>query len=227
MFFQGVNILTVTEAAASYNLIDLATLKADLNVTGTTDDAYLTNRIESSSAFVANFCNRVFPVESLSWQFYPARDGWPWTVTEDIQPLQLPRWPVVSIVSVVETIAGTATTLVAGTDYIADLTRGQLTRLNLYGLPRRWHANPVAVAFTAGYSTVSAPSSGAASLPADIIEATELLVKNAYYARTRDGAVKSENIPGVLSTSYATPTSQGMPADVAAKLLNYRVPVLS
>ena len=227
MFFQGVNILTLATPAASYNLIDLATLKADLGITTTADDAYLTNRIASSSATVANYCNRVFPVEGLSWQFFPAKDGWPWTVSEDIQPLQLPRWPLVTITSVVETIAGVATTLTLGTDYLADMTRGQFTRLNLYGFPRRWHPNPVAVVFSAGYATTLAPSSGALALPADVIEATELLVKNAYYARTRDGMVKSENIPGVISTSWATPNDDGMPADVAAKLKNYRVPVVA
>ena len=226
MFFAGVNILTVTQAAASYALIDLATLKLDLGIATTADDAYLNNRISSCSASVANYCNRVFPVESLTWQFFPARDGWPWTVTQDIQPLQLPRWPAVAISSVVETIAGVATTLVAGTDYLADNVRGQLTRLDLYGKPRRWWPDAVAVAFSAGYSTVAAPTSGALALPADIIEATELLVKNAYYARTRDGMVRSENIPGVISTSYFGPDAMnGIPADVAARLSSYRVPV--
>lgn len=227
MFFAGVNILTVTQTAASYALIDLATLKLDLGIATTTDDAYLTNRIASSSASVANYCNRVFPVESLTWQFFPARDGWPWTVTQDIQPLQLPRWPAVTISSVVETIAGVATTLTPGVDYLLDATRGQLTRLNALGLPRRWRPNPVAVAFSAGYSTTPAPVSGALSLPADVIEATELLVRDAYSARTRDGAVKSESIPGVISTSYATPGEDGMSAVVTAKLKNYRVPVIA
>ena len=228
MFFQGVNILTVTAPAASYNLIDLATFKADLGITSTTDDAYLTNRIASASATVANFCNRVFPVESLAWQFFPARDGWPWTVTQDIQPLELPRWPVVQISSVIETIAETPTTLVAGTDYLADNVRGQLTRLDLYGKPRRWWPDAVAVAFSAGYSTVPAPTTGALALPADVFEAVELLVKNAYYARTRDGMVRSENIPGVISNSYFSPDAAGgIPADVAARLNQYRVPVVA
>ena len=228
MFFQGVNILTVTAPAASYNLIDLATLKADLGITITTDDAFLTNRIASASATVANFCNRVFPVETLAWQFFPARDGWPWTVTQDIQPLELPRWPVVQISSVVETIANVPTTLVAGTDYLADNVRGQLTRLDIYGKPRRWWPDAVAVAFSAGYSTVAAPTTGALALPADVFEAVELLVKNAYYARTRDGAVRSENIPGVISNSYFSPDAAGgIPADVAARLNQYRVPVVA
>jgi len=226
MFFQGVNILTVTAPAASYDLVDLETFKADLGITVSTDDAYLTGRIASASASVANFCNRVFPVETLSWQFFPARDGWPWTVTQDIQPLQAPRWPITSIASVVETIAGVATTLVAGTDYLADFTRGQLTRLDPYGKPRRWRPNAVQMAFSAGYSTAQAPVSGAPALPADIVEATEMLVKNAYYARTRDGLVRSESVPGVISTSYFGASDNGFPADVAARLLNYRVPVL-
>ena len=226
MFFQGVNILTVVTPADDYDLVDLATLKADLNVTTTADDAYLARRITSYSASVSNYCNRVFPVEGLSWQFFPARDVHPWTVTEDIQPLQLPRWPIVTITSVVETIAGTATTLVSGTDYLADMTRGQLTRLDINGNPRRWHANPVAAVFAAGYATTEAPYTGAATLPADVFEATELLIRDAYYARLRDGALKSESIPGVISSSYATPNDDGMSAAVTAKLRNYRVPVI-
>jgi hypothetical protein len=60
-----------------YDIVDLTTVKAELNITDTSKDSLLLRWITEASAAAANFCNRVFPVESLKDQIFPPRDYFP------------------------------------------------------------------------------------------------------------------------------------------------------
>src|SRR5579871_2514501 len=112
----GVQIDVVTPAD-DYDLIDLPTLKTLLNITDTTRDAYFDLTIPQASTQIASYCNQPFVIESIQSSFWPTRDGWPWVVSGAFSPLQLPRWPLIDVSSVVETtISGVPTTLVEGTD---------------------------------------------------------------------------------------------------------------
>lgn len=79
---------------AVYDLVDLATVKDDLGITGGATDVFLKRTIVQISAEIALFCNRVFPVETLLDQVYPWRDTIPYVVIGGECPLQLTRWPV-------------------------------------------------------------------------------------------------------------------------------------
>lgn len=211
-------VLVVNTAASSYNLTTLANVKGDLNIVDTSQDAYLTTLIARASAAVANYCNRVLPAETVTETFYEDRDSYPWETPGGVSPLQLTRWPAQSVASVVENdddlISG------FGDDFVVDLGRGQLTRLNPNGYACSWPAQNIVVNYVGGYTTI----------PADLEDACSRLVKGMFYARQRDPALKSENIPGVYSASYATSGSGaavGIPADIAALLDNYRVPVVA
>lgn len=217
----GASIVSVTTPAPSYNLIDIMTCKTLLGISNTAQDAVLALWIANASAAVRNFCNNPFVIETLTETYWAPRDGWPGSVRADTQPLQVSRWPVTNVTSVVETITGTPTTLVQGTDYLLDAANGQLLRLDTFGYPRGWRPNQVAIVYAAGYPTI----------PSDVSDAVTRLVRGALFSQSRDPTLKSETVPGVYSASYAagmgaTPGS-GFPPDVVDLIDNYRVPVFA
>ena len=78
-----------------YDLVDFPTLKAELNLTDGSKDALLLRWITQASAAATNFCNRVFPVETVQDRIFPPRDYFPVPVViGGVMPLQLSRWPV-------------------------------------------------------------------------------------------------------------------------------------
>ena len=213
-------ISTVLTAASDTDLTDLATVKDELAIQGTSDDAFLSRQISIGSTAIQSYCNRVFASQTIQDQFWFARDSWPRVVRGDIAPLQLKSWPTISVTSVVETIGGAATTLVLGTDFLLDADHGQLTRLNRFGSPHHWQS-PVVAIYEAGY----------VDIPDDVAEAAVLLVKMRYFARQRDPLIRSRNVSGVYEASYVAGTGPGgaddMPAEVTALIDRYRVPVLA
>lgn len=215
----GVQIDIVTPAG-DYDLVELATLKTLLNVNDDSLDGYFDLVIPQASAFIAKYCNQPIVVEAIQTSYWPTRDGYPWVVRGEIAPLQLPRWPATSVTSVVETIAGVQTTLVVGTDYIVDLAKGQISRLDRNGYPRNWAANPIVVIFSAGYAVI----------PFDVVGVVVELIKGMLAARNRDPMIRSENIEGVWQATYwfgAGPgSSGGMPSSITGPLDNYRMPVI-
>jgi hypothetical protein len=217
----GAYLSTVTAAASSYNLVEIADLKTRLDVSGTIYDAYFALAIGDASTAAIAFMNNPIVVETLSDQIWPWRDSRLGAVRNREPTLQLKRWPIVAVASVVETIAGVATTLVAGTDYVVEPAKGWLTRLDPHGSPRNWNADPVVVAYSAGYATV----------PSDIQDAVSEMVKARWYARTRDPAVRAQNVEGVMSWQYWCGAGPGgdsdMPPVIQAKLQRYRQPVLA
>ena len=213
-------VTVIIMPALSYDLVTLADLKTLLGVTATTDDAYYTRVIKQASREVAQYCNRVFAVETLKTIFYPVRDGLPNVLASGVGVLQLPRYPVPSIVSVTETIAGVATPLVEGTDVLTVADKGQLIRLGPDGYPQAWSANPVTVQYQAGFSPI----------PDDIIGAVVKLVRAASFERNRDPMLKAEAIPGIYSASYQTGAvgaGGAITSLIADDLSSYRVPVFA
>ncbi|MES5483581.1 hypothetical protein QMZ05_12555 [Bradyrhizobium sp. INPA03-11B] len=209
-------ISTVITPAKSYDLVDLDTVKGALDLKDNKADAFLKKAIGFVSAEIAQFCNRVFPVETVEDDFWPARDPYPYQVPGGISPLQLSRWPLVSVASVVE---NGDTQLVQDTDFRIDATRGQLIRLdgNLY--PCLWAPWSIAVVFDAGFATI----------PPDVEDAAVRMVTGRYAARGRDPYKRQESIPGVREVQWWIPNTPtgNMPPDVQDILDNYRVPVVA
>jgi hypothetical protein len=213
-------ISTVQTPAASYGLIDIATLKTLLGASGTLNDAYFALASAQASTAAQNFMNNPIVVETIQDQIWPGRDGWPAVVAGRRDVLSLSRWPLVSVASVVETESGTPTLLVAGTDFIADNARGWLLRLDQNGNPKPWNSNPVVAVYSAGYATI----------PGDVMEAIAEMVKQRWYSQSRDPMAREVNVEGVISTSYWFGQGPGsdtdMPPHIQAKLERYRVPVI-
>lgn len=197
------SILTVSTAASSYNLTDLSAVKTELGITSTTEDDKITSWIQQASAFIARYCGRVFAEETLSEQFRLSRE-------ESV--LQLSRWPVSSITSVTQD----TDSALASTDYELDPDKGQVTRL-VSALPVTWTAQKIVVVYVAGYELLG-------DLPYEIERAAILLVKQYRSASTRDPMLKSEEIPGVLSSTFwvGGPPGGVIPPEIAALLDPYR-----
>jgi len=221
-------VTTVVIAASSYDLTTLDNIKDDLAIpnTDTSSDATLARFITEQSALVAQYCNRVFPIETVQDVIYPDRDPYPYQVTGMLSEVQLSRWPVVSVTSVTDTVAvNFANTLVEGTDYVLDAARGWLTKIDPNtGYPTGWSPDQYTIQYTAGYFTP-----GTDSPPADLEMAVLRLVTARFKARGRDPFLKSQGEPNIGTEQYwvgAMPGQTGaFPPDIAAALEKYRVPL--
>lgn len=213
-------IVSVTPAA-SYDLVDLATIKTRLNITDTAQDAFLALAIREASKAVANYCNRNLVVEVVSEMIWPVREPVWGVLRGGVAPLQLTNWPVTALTSVVETIAGTPTTLTQDTDYRLDAAKGQVLRLDPFLYPCRWKANAISVSYSAGFATI----------PDDVVAAVSELVKMRLYAQGRDPMIRQENVHGVIDTTYwfgsGPSATSGIPSSITGRLDNYRVPVIA
>lgn len=175
------SVLVVTSAASTYDLTVLATVKAELGITGTTEDTNIGTWISQASAACASYCNRTLRSETVTETFRSARN-------ESL--IYLARLPVGTITSVTED----GVVLVVDTDYQLDAINGVLYRLSS-DLVVNWNFNKLVVVYAGGYTSI-------ASIPDDIERACITQVKTLRSASTRDPLVKQESIPGVLDTSY-------------------------
>ena len=221
-------VTTVLTPAENYDLTTLANIKDDLAIPAadTSSDATLSRFITEQSQLVAQYCNRVFPIETVQDSIILDRDAYPYQVPGTQAVLQLSRWPVVAVNSVVDQVAtGVSSTLVAGVDFLVDASLGWLTRLEpTAGMPIGWRADQYSIQYQAGLFTP-----GTTSPPADLEMAVLRLVTARFKARGRDPFLRSQGEPGVGQEQYwigALPGQSGpFPPDIAAVLEKYRVPV--
>jgi hypothetical protein len=214
---RSASISTVTAAASSHDMTTLSVVKAELGITDTNSDEILSRYISEGSAAVENFCNRVLVVETVKDQFWPQRDPQFQIAIQGVDQVQLSRWPVISVSSVVED----GLTLTVDTDFVVDAARGSLIRLDSNGYPTRWPAVAISATFQAGYATI----------PADVSAALIRMVSQRWFAKGRDPSLRGETIPGVYSAQYWVSAGAGssgnLTPDVADLLENYRVPVVA
>lgn len=221
-------VSTVVTAASTYDLTTLENVKDDLAIpsTDTSSDTTLARFIAEQSALVAQYCDRVFQIETVQDVITPDRDPYPHQVTGMLSELQLSRWPIVSITSVTDTVAvGVTNTLVSGTDYTLDAARGWLTKIDPNtGYPTGWSPDQYTIEYVAGYFTP-----GTDSPPPDLEMAVLRLVTARFKARGRDPFLRSQGEPGVGQEQYwigALPGQTGpFPPDIASVLEKYRVPL--
>jgi len=208
---MGVRVTTtIVTPASTYDLVTLAIAKEELGVTGSDRDAQIRRYIASSSAAVAQYCSRVFPVETVADTFEIERARLQFGGEAS---LQASRWPIGTITSLVE--AGTA--LIRDVDYKVDETSGLFYRLAISGLSTTWSSSPIVLTYVGGY----------ASIPADIQDAAVRMIRSRWFAKDRDPLARSESIPGVRDVTFWVPTGDeagNMPPDVVDVLDNYRVP---
>lgn len=208
--------ITLVQAATSTDLVTLDIVKDELNITNNKSDAKLKRYIAEASQAAQNFINCILAVETLLDEFWPTRDPYPAVIPGGEDPLQLSKYPVVSVASVTEN----GDLLTVDSDYLVDIAKGQLIRLDSNGYPKKWPAYPIAVQYAAGY----------APIPADVAGKIVRMVTGRYYSAGRDPSMMSENIPGVREYRVWVPTGAdagNLPPDVMDVLNNYRPPVIA
>jgi len=146
---------TVLSAAASHDLTDLATVRDELSIktADTSNDSWLSRAITQVSAAIERHTKRTFAPELLQDAFDIDQDAYPYQTPGGFAALQLTRWPVIDVVSVVQATSATSTqALTEGKDFRVDYDTGALLRLNAFtGVVTAWEAIPVTVVYLAGF----------------------------------------------------------------------------
>lgn len=196
-------------------LSTLGGVKAKLGIANTTQDALLTTLIEQTDARIRTYCAREF--ESATFTEYPTCYG--------TRQMRLKQKPIISITSIhVDStrVFAANSLLTAGTDY--SLVDGKVLRVgtvwpnateNRYGLLANAQVPAVGVVkvvYAAGYATI----------PPDVVLASDLLIALEYRSRKLGGPTQSESLEDY---SYArdgtTVGAVGLPGVVAGLLAPY------
>lgn len=218
---------TAVSPIGAYDLVDLATVKEELNIDGSDTDAMLQRWITAASSRISKYCDRVFLVEGVIETFrtdpHSSFHQFRYVTfrSNEANAIELTRrrLPTVSIESIVED--GTRT-LVADTDYTVDRENGIVYRLCNTGTAGWPLFSKVEIQYRGGFDPI----------PGDLVDACLILLQNRWANRGRDTTLRQEMIEGVGSKTYwiASPgVTSGEPGSgddltpaVAAKLNDYR-----
>ena len=197
----------VVTPGASLDLTTLATVKTELGITDTDNDAWLQTKITQTSVAIAPACRRVFQQETVADYF---NLGW----RSSDEALVLSRFPVNEVVSVTE-----SNSVLPVDQYDVDSSKGLLWRVR-GDCRSAWIGGRIAVTYSAGYVLLT-------TLPHDLEQACILLVKQNYFAKTRDPLIKSVAIPGVSTYDYWVGSTGkggggGMPPEVQTLIEPYK-----
>ena len=197
----------VVTPGASLDLTVLATVKTELGITDSDSDAWLQSKITQTSVAIASACRRVFQQETIADYF---NLGW----RSCDEALVLSRFPVNEVVSVTE-----SNSVLPVDQYDVDSSKGMLYRMR-GDCRSAWTGGRIAVTYSAGYVLLT-------TLPHDLEQACILLVKQNYFAKTRDPLIKSVAIPGVSTYDYWVGSTGkggggGMPPEVQTLIEPYK-----
>ena len=200
------SLLVITTPATNTALATRAYVKGELSIADNSEDARIDAYIAQASAAIAGWCGRVFARETVTETFRL-------TSPIALDHLVLRRFPVVSIVSVVED----GTSLDAA-DYEVNTESGVLFRLSGDDLSS-WCATKIVVSYTAGYSL---PNSAPEALQRACVD----LVSYYRSSAGRDHSLRSESLDGVDSASYFDGAGErgGLPPAVAGLLQQFQTP---
>lgn len=178
---------TVSSAAQTRDLTVLETVKQELDITHANSDAFLSRAISEQSEVAARYCGREFAQETVTDSFLFSYQ--PHHFLDGHGFLQLSRIPVSSITAIDEV----DTALTPASDVSFDGASGRVWRLNSSGARVAWAIGVTSVTYVAGYELLT-------TLPRDIERAVIMMVKEAYFERTRDPRARSESVEGIGST---------------------------
>lgn len=201
---------TIDAAPMRTALVDPETVFAEIGVTPTADQtSQMETVIAQVSGLIDGFLDRHLAEADVTDHFREPRG--------DI--LRLSRWPVAEILQVIED--GTE---LAPDAYELDEVNGRLWR-RVNGALVLWSGcGTTKVSYVGGYILPD-------ELPAAIQRAAVDQIKGTHYAADRDPAIRSENIAGVIATSWSIPGGDAVGANillpgVCAALMPWRRPSL-
>lgn len=172
---------TVSVQAASQNLTVLDTVKQELGISNNDSDDLLQRFISEQSDAVNAYCGRRFSRETIIDSFN--------VQVGTCSPLILSRSPIVSVTSIVEG----ATTL-DPSSFDIDSAGGRIWRLD-GGINSWWPIGKIVVTYIGGYELLT-------TLPPAVERATIIMIKQAWFGRTRDPRAKSETVEGIGSMDF-------------------------
>ena len=172
-------------------------------ITGSTYDTFLQNRINSISVAVESYCRRTFAIT---------------TYTESIDgcgstELLLGQFPVVSVTQVVVDQYGSQPTTIPGSSFIVN-TKNGIVSVKPTATYSPWFAysnQGISVTYQAGYDPI----------PFDIQEAVAEMVMNQFYKLGTDVTLSQEQIGDYNRTSRAD-VQQLLTDDIKHTLNHYR-----
>ena len=212
-------MLKIITPPATSDLTTINVVKRDLDISTSRDDAYLCGLIQSCSWAAETFCRRSFGLTVYQETFRRKYSGG--CSMNGQTNLVLSRFPLVSISSIVE---DDGPALTEGVDFDAD-SDGVVARL-CNDRVRDWNSAKIVVEYSAGYLL---PNDSGRTLPVDIERAVLLTVKAAYFSRTRDPLLKSQDVHGLEATSFGAvglgPHNDLLP-EAESLLTPYRLPVI-
>ncbi len=209
--------------ADNYDLTDLDTARDELKIAAadTENDAWLTRAITEESARAQDYVERPFAVESMQDTFLVHQEPrrYSYRMPSGITLLQLSRWPVLDVLSILETTAPDVTAdLTEGEDFVVDRKRGQITRLDPdTGAAVTWQTQTIVVEYDAGFTT----------MPPAVTGAVLRLIVGRWHQRGRDPLLLEQVTPMVGTQRWwvGGPKSGGpMPSEVQGMLDIYRMP---
>lgn len=183
------SILKVTTPAPSVDLITLATLKSELNITNNASDTRLGEIISQASGTVAEITGRVWVQEAIEEKFI-------FGFWERVPTLVLKRRPI----SVVSLITENGNALTEDVDFIVDAEKGMVHRAGFLHFVSGIPGSPsVVVDYIGGYDLAGSPPD---TLPYGLVRATLILAKAYWFGGARDPNIKSETTYGLDSIGY-------------------------
>jgi hypothetical protein len=203
-------VLIVTTPAASYDLTLLATVKAALGIKDRKSDVLLKAYIRQASDAIAQYCNRVFAIETVTETFRLGHADQPllyqaFRRDHHTSELILKRYPVITITSVTEN-----DTLLDATMYETDPSVGALRRL-CSDQRSFWQGGKTVVVYSSGYVLPT-------GLPGGIERAAIMTVKHYLDLADRDLNVRTERVDGAGTTEFFNGDDSGLPPDVQGLL---------
>ena len=219
------SISTVTVPALAINggapldLVSLADVKLELELSDNSQDAWLRKAIRRSSASIAKYCNRIdrtFQVQSYHDEIWPFRDAYPYQLPGRLAPLQLQAWPITSVPSLAG-IAAPAAPVLAASNGAALAAANYAVRISYVTATGETAASPEA--------RISLPAAAlltVASPPADPTK--KATGWNIYVGTPGAGWTAQSGAPLPLGTSWTEPATGLVPG---APVPNHMLVVLN
>lgn len=213
---------TVSTAAATTALTTLDRLKAELSITSTDEDDYLTGMLDRLSAAL---CDALTVAAAEDGTITLGRETLVEThrLEKSKKKLYLARYPFVSMTSVVENDV----TLTTDDWRIGNSVYGVLERVNEDDVEIEWPSGNIVTTYVAGWLL---PGDAGRNLPFPIEDAIFDTIKASRFDRTRNPSLRSENILGGLYAYTLFDRSNGsikIPPNIAASIDRYRRKVVA
>jgi hypothetical protein len=199
-------VSTLTPATAQFggaskplDLIDLASVKCELDIASTATDAWLSKVITRRSEAIHRFCNRVLLLQTYVENVFGFHDPYPWQLPGRMGPLQLANWPIAAAPSP----SGTAPPLAAS------LSNGGASSLaaRVYSVRLSYLT---ASGETAGGppARIALPANGLCTVAGPGADRDGLATGYNVYAATQPGAETLQNAsPIAVDTAWTEPAS--------------------